>query len=132
MKILLGILGLMAGLALPLFGQEPQAVSADVRSQVEAVFVKFQDAYNAQDAEGIAAMVTQDAVEMRSGAGLAVGRQAMIGRFLQDFRENPGKMVNTILQMYPVGPDGVCVHHKGHRPFPTWAVSQLITDISTS
>jgi ketosteroid isomerase-like protein len=122
MKILLGILGLMAGLALPLFGQEPQAVSADVRSQVEAVFVKFQDAYNARDAEGIAATVTQDAVEMRSGAGLAIGRQAMVGRFLQDFRENPGKMVNTILQMYPVGPDGICViadSHVGTMHFQT-------------
>lgn len=36
MKILLGILGLTVSLALPLFGQEPQAVSADVRSQVES------------------------------------------------------------------------------------------------
>ena len=122
MKILLGNLGLTAGLALPLFGQEPQAVSTDVRSQVQAVFVKFQDAYNARDAEGIAATVTQDAVEMRSGAGLAIGRQAMVGRFLQDFRENPGKMVNTILQMYPVGLDGVCVIadlHVGTMHFQT-------------
>ena len=43
MKILLGILGMTAGLAIRLFGQEPRAVSADVQSQVEAVFVKFQD-----------------------------------------------------------------------------------------
>ena len=41
-------------------------------------------------------------------------RQAVVGRFLQDFRENPGKMVNTILQMYPVGPDGVCVIGDSH------------------
>ena len=109
MKILLGILGLTVGLALPLFGQEPQAVSADVRSQVEAVFVKFQDAYNARDPEGIASTMTLDAVEMRSGAGLAIGKQAVVARFLQDFKENLGPMVNTILQMYPVGTDGVCV-----------------------
>jgi hypothetical protein len=70
MKILVGLLGLTVGLALPLFGQEPQAVSADVRAQVEAVFVKFQDAYNARDAEGIASTMTQDAVEMRSWAGV--------------------------------------------------------------
>jgi ketosteroid isomerase-like protein len=108
MKILVGLLGLTVGLALPLFGQEPQAVSADVRSQVEAVFVKFQDAYNARDAEGIASTMTQDAVEMRSWAGLAIGKQAVVGRFLQDFK-GPGQMVNTILQMYPVGTDGVCV-----------------------
>lgn len=52
MKILLGILGLTVGLASLLFGQETQAVSADVRSQVEAVFLQFQNAYNTRDAEG--------------------------------------------------------------------------------
>ena len=114
MKILLGILGLTVGLALPLFGQETQAVNPDVRSQVEAVFLKFQDAYNARDAEGIAATVTQDAVEMRFGAGLAIGKQAVVARFVQDFKENLGPMVNTILQMYSVGPDGVCVIADSH------------------
>ena len=114
MKILVGLLGLTVGLALPLFGQEPQAVSADVRLQVEAVFVKFQDAYNARDAEGIASTMTQDMVEMRSWAGLAIGKQAVIGRFLQDFKENPGQMMNTILQMYPVGSDGICVIGVSH------------------
>ena len=114
MKILVGLLGLTVGLALPLFGQEPQAVSADVRSQVEAVFVKFQDAYNARDAEGIASTMTQDAVEMRSWAGLAIGKQAVVGRFLQDFKEGPGQMVNTILQMCPVGTDGICVIADSH------------------
>ena len=114
MKNLVGLLGLTVALALPLFGQEPQAVSADVRAQVEAVFVKFQDAYNARDAEGIASTMTQDAVEMRSWAGLAIGKQAVVGRFLQDFKEGPGQMVNTILQMYPVGTDGVCVIADSH------------------
>ena len=114
MKNLLGILGLTVSLALQLFGQESQAVSADVRSQVEAVFVKFQDAYNARDPEGIASTMTLDAVEMRFGAGLAIGRQAVVARFLQDFKENPGPMVNTILQMYPVGTDGVCVIADSH------------------
>jgi ketosteroid isomerase-like protein len=114
MKILVGLLGLTVGLALPLFGQEPQAVSADVRAQVEAVFVKFQDAYNARDAEGIASTMTQDAVEMRSWAGLAIGKQAVVGRLLQDFKEGPGQMVNTILQMCPVGTDGICVIADSH------------------
>jgi hypothetical protein len=37
MKNLVGLLGLTVALALPLFGQEPQAVSADVRSQVDGI-----------------------------------------------------------------------------------------------
>ena len=36
------------------------------------------------------------------------------GRFLQDFKENPGQMMNTILQMYPVGSDGICVIGVSH------------------
>ena len=51
---------------------------------------------------------------MRSSGGLAIGKQAVVGRFLQDFKENPGQMVNTILQMYPVGTDGVCVIANSH------------------
>ena len=58
--------------------------------------------------------MTQDVVEMRSSGGLAIGKQAVVGRFLQDFKENPGQMVNTILQMYPVGTDGVCVIADSH------------------
>jgi len=53
---------------------------------------------------------------------LAIGRQAVVARFLQDFKENLGPMVNTILQMYPVGPDGVCViadSHVGTMHFQT-------------
>ena len=51
--------------------------------------------------------MTQDAVEMRSWAGLAIGKQAVVGRFLQDFKEGPGQMVNTILQMYQSEPWGL-------------------------
>ena len=108
--------GFAIGLVVRALAQEQNtvAVSADVRSQIEAVFVKFQDSYNVRDAEGIASTMTLDAVEMRSGAGLAIGRQAVVARFLQDFKENLGPMVNTILQMYPVGSDGVCVIADSH------------------
>jgi hypothetical protein len=89
--VYLGFWGWRFGLTLPLFGQEAQAVSADVRSQVEALFLKFQDAYNARDAEGIASTVTQDAVELRSLGGLAIGKQAVVGRFLRISEKIPAK-----------------------------------------
>ncbi len=66
--------------------------------------------------------MTLDAVEMRSGAGLAIGKQAVVARFVQDFKQNPGQMVNTILQIYPIGSDGVCViadSHVGAMHFQT-------------
>ena len=82
------ILGFMVGLALPLFGQEPQAVSADVRSKVEAVFVKFQDAYNARDAEGIASTMTPDAVRGRVGDRETSGGRAFSAGFQRKSRQN--------------------------------------------
>ena len=91
MKILLGILGLTVGLASLLFGQETQAVSADVRSQVEAVFLQFQSAYNTRDAEGIAATVTQDAVDAVLGRAVnwkTSGGRAFSAGFQRESRQN--------------------------------------------
>ena len=123
--------GFAIGLVVRALAQEQNtvAVSADVRSQIEAVFVKFQDSYNVRDAEGIAATMTLDAVEMRSGAGLAIGRQAVVARFLQDFKENLGPMVNTILQMYPVGSDGVCVIADSHAG--AWKAHTMTLSVSS-
>jgi ketosteroid isomerase-like protein len=106
--LLIGLMGLVISLALPVFGQDQHTVSADVRQQIEAVFVKFEDAYNNRDAAGIGALLTHDAAELRSGRGWAVGQEAIVKRFEFDFAGNPGKMVNTIVQMYPIG-HAVCV-----------------------
>jgi hypothetical protein len=88
MKILVAILGLMLGLASPQFGQEPQTVSADARSQVEASFAKFRDAYNARDAEGIASTMTQDAVFGRVGDWEASGGGSFSAGFQRESRPN--------------------------------------------
>jgi len=69
--LLLTLVGSAISLALPSLAQELNAISPKVRQQIEAVFQKFQDAYNARDIDTIAALHTQDAIEVRSWQGMA-------------------------------------------------------------
>jgi type II secretory pathway pseudopilin PulG len=106
--VAIAIVGLAMGFALPSIAQDKNTVDLQVRQQIEAVFLKFQDAYNNRDAATIGALHTQDAIEVRSWpasdrGGLASGRQAIAKRFEADFATNPGKMVNKFVQLYPIG-----------------------------
>ena len=59
---------------------EQNTVDAEVRQQIEAVIVKFDEAFNRRDAAAIAALYTQDAVEVKQGIsafGVVSGRQAI-------------------------------------------------------
>jgi ketosteroid isomerase-like protein len=104
---LLTLVGLAIGFAVPTFAQQKGTVDLEVRQQIEAVSMKFQEAFNNRDATTIGETLTEDAVEVRSWQGLASGRQAQEKRFEADFAGNPGKMVNTILALYPIG-NAIC------------------------
>jgi hypothetical protein len=108
MRLLLAAAGLAIGFILPTSAQEQKAVDPEIRQQIEAVMMKFDDAYNKYDAPAIAELHTLDAVEVRSWQGLASGRQAIEKRFAADFAGSPGKMVTKLVQMYSVGKD-ICV-----------------------
>jgi len=89
--------------------QENNAVDPEVRQQIEAIQTKFDEAYNADDPDAIAALHTEDAVEVRSWGGaryLLIGRQAIATQYVDDFTSNP-KLVTKISQLYPLGND-VC------------------------
>jgi len=94
----------------PSSAQEQNKVDPQVRQQIEAVSMKFVEAYNKYDAAALAALFTEDAVEVRNWpgdehGGTASGREAIEKRFAADFAFNPGKMVNEIVQEYAVGND---------------------------
>jgi ketosteroid isomerase-like protein len=91
---------------LPTFAQDQNTISPEVRQQIEAIFQKFQDAFNSRDLATMASLHTQDAIEVRSWQGLASG-DAIAKRFEADLRGNPGKMVNKIVALYPIG-NAIC------------------------
>ncbi len=63
---LLLIAGSIIGLALPAVAQEQNAVDPEVRQQIEAAHMKFDEAYNRSDAAGCTADYTPDAIEVWS------------------------------------------------------------------
>lgn len=107
-RFVLTVVGLAIGFALPTFTQEKSTVAPRVYQQIEAVFTQFQEAFTKHDAAAMAALYTQDAVEVRSWQGMASGREAIQKRFADDFASNPGPMVNKIVLLYPIGND-ICV-----------------------
>jgi len=50
--------------ALPTFAQQKETVDPEIRQQLDALAKKFDDASNKADAAALAALFTQDAVEV--------------------------------------------------------------------
>jgi ketosteroid isomerase-like protein len=104
-RFVIALVGLAISFAFPSFAQEQKGVDPEVRKQIEAVFMQFQEAYNKHDAAAMAALHTQTAVEVRSWQGLAIGREAIVKRFEGDLARGRGKMVNELLEVRPIGTD---------------------------
>jgi hypothetical protein len=80
MRLLLALIGLATGYAVPALAQEKDTVDPEVRQQIEASIMKAEEAFNRSDAAATAALFAQDTLEMWfgvSGGGLASGQQAI-------------------------------------------------------
>ena len=102
------IAGSIIGLALPVFSQEQITVDPEVRQQIEAAVLKYQEAYNNYDATATAALFTQDAVEvvgseMADAGSLASGREAIEKRYAAHFASSPNKSSLKLVQVYAIG-----------------------------
>ncbi|HET9376590.1 MAG TPA: hypothetical protein VFO40_16575 [Chthoniobacterales bacterium] len=58
--LLVALAELAIGFAVPSTAQKQNTVDPEVRQQIEAVYMKFGDAHNKDDAAAIAALYTQD------------------------------------------------------------------------
>ena len=83
-RLLLTLVGLAISFAMPTIAQQTSAPDPQLRQQIVALLEKFTEAWNNNDAAALAALYTQDAVEVRAAggvggvthAGLFSGRQA--------------------------------------------------------
>ena len=104
------LLGALAGLALgdavPAFAQEKDTVDPQIRQQLDALSEKYTEAFNKNDAAAIAALFTQDAVEVGPD-GPAYGQQAIEKRYAEGFPKwgHPHDHLNTIDRVYTLGKD---------------------------
>ena len=125
MKIrLLGALaGLAIGYAMPAFAQEKDAVDPQTRQQLEAFVAKYDEAFNKTDAAAVAALFTQDAVEVDPN-GPAYGQKEIEKRYSEMFQKwHPTDHLNTIERMSMLGKDA-CVIIK-------WSVGGLKGYVTT-
>jgi uncharacterized protein (TIGR02246 family) len=109
MKIpfLITLVGLAISFALPTFAQEQNTVDPEARQQIETLFMKFGEAFNERDPVAMAALFTQDAVQLwpwSSEDAVASGQQAIEKRFAV-LLSSPGEFVGQVVGVYQIGND---------------------------
>ena len=127
MKIrsVLALVGLAISFALPTFAQQKDAVDPEVRQQIEALLMKFGEAFNKHDPAAIAALYTQNAIRLESWwSEGALGQQAIEKSYADMLASMPGEFVGQVVQVYAIGND-MCVITKDSegalwKGYKTW------------
>jgi uncharacterized protein (TIGR02246 family) len=100
--VLLALAGLVTGFATPIHAQEKGSVDPKVRQQIEELNVKYDDAFNKNDAEGIATLFSVDAVE--TGAEGAVSGQSEIEDWYGVLcQSHPTNHISKLDRVYAIG-----------------------------
>jgi uncharacterized protein (TIGR02246 family) len=105
-RSLLTLVILAISFALPALAQQQNTVDPEVRHEIEAVFMKFGDAFNKHDPTAIAALYTQDAVQLwsfTSEDAVVSGQQAVEKRYEVMFSSKPGEFTGQVVEVYPIG-----------------------------
>jgi uncharacterized protein (TIGR02246 family) len=90
------------GFVLPAPGQEDNTVDPEVRKQIEELNVKYDKAFNENDAEAIAALFTWNGVET-GPEGQAFGQPDIEERYGVLFQLHPTSHLSKLIQMYAIG-----------------------------
>jgi uncharacterized protein (TIGR02246 family) len=118
-RLLSALAGLVIGFPAPAFAQEQNTVDPEVRQQIEAVNMKYDEAYNKNDAAAIVARYTQDAVEVWGwpGGSMASGRQAIEERYKIRFASTastPGTLSRKLVEVRAIGNDICAISEFSH------------------
>jgi ketosteroid isomerase-like protein len=130
LHVLLAFAGLAIRFAVPALAQEQNTVDPEVRQQMEALIVKFDEAFNKNDATATAALYTQDAAEVVSewsAGGLAFGQQAIEKRHAANFASNPGKLSHKLLQVHAIGNEICAISEWSMPPIKTKGGHYVVT-----
>jgi ketosteroid isomerase-like protein len=120
MRVLLTLVGLAVGFAVPALTQEKDTVDPEVRQQIEAAVKKHEEAYNRYDAAAYAALYTRDAIEVlswESEGGATVGQQAIEKMAAVEFASGPAKQSFTLVQVYAIGSEVCAISEFIHYHF---------------
>jgi uncharacterized protein (TIGR02246 family) len=108
-RLVVALVGLAMSIALPTFAQQQSTVDPEVRQGIEAVLTRFGEAFNKRDAAAMAALYTQEAVQlwtwMPIEEAVASGRRAIEKRYEVMLSSSPGTFTGQIVEVYVIGND---------------------------
>jgi ketosteroid isomerase-like protein len=135
MKTLLSfvLVGLAIGFSATVLAQEQNRIDAEVRQQIEAVDMKFAEAYNKHDTVASAAFYTQNAVQVSEWelGNPALGQKAIEERYSLDFASHPTECTGELVQMYAIGDEILATWHWGCGPSNGYSVKIYVRDADT-
>jgi ketosteroid isomerase-like protein len=100
-RLLLAVAGLAIGFALPTFAQQTKTPDPKLREEILALAKKFDDAYNNGDGVALAALYTEDGVEV-ANTGPSYGPEALQKHYLDMFQKvHLSNHLNTVDQYSP-------------------------------
>jgi uncharacterized protein (TIGR02246 family) len=105
MTLLLTLAVFAIGFCAPALAQEQNTVDPEVRQQIEAAITKYQEAFNKHNAAAVAALFTQDAVQMLDWGegGTFFGQQTIEKHYAVDFASSPPELVEKLTKVYAIG-----------------------------
>ncbi len=114
-RLLLALAGLAISFALPTFAQQTNTPDPQLREQLVALTKKFDEAWNNNDAAALAALYTEDAVEV-TDRGPIYGREAIVKHWADVFQQM--HFSNHLLNIdqnspHAIGTDGNAVWENG-------------------
>jgi uncharacterized protein (TIGR02246 family) len=85
-RLVVALVGLAIGFAVPAFAQQKETVDPQIAQQIRALRIKYDEAFNKNDAAALAALYTEDAVEV-TDEGPIYGREAIEKHFADVFKQ---------------------------------------------
>lgn len=85
-RLLGALVGLAINFAVSTFAQEKETVDPQIAQQIRALSIKYDEAFNKNDAAALAALYTEDAVEV-ADTGPIYGREAIEKHFADVFKQ---------------------------------------------
>ena len=104
-RLLFVLVGSAISFALPIFAQQKDTVDPQTAQQIRALTMKFDEAFNRNDAAGVAAFYTEDGVNVQPWGGGFHGRQAIEKGYVQlDVKSwQIGSYITTVDRVVAVG-----------------------------
>jgi ketosteroid isomerase-like protein len=130
---LIALVGLAISFALPIFAQDKNMVDPEVRQQIQAVLMNFDEAYNKHDAAAIAALFTLDAIQVWDfeGGDTVSGQQAIEKIWAGQIEASPVEFRSKLVQVFPLGSEVSGVSEWSHGAWKGYWSAIYVRDADT-